>query len=226
MSKKNGADRFDVLGTMRTVRADEKLSASQKAMIVFAALRANNDDGKVRASLELIADDAGLSRKTAYRAFGEDQPEVLKYFRQVERSRRRVDLWFHLNPGEIPERDTESHSEAEATEPRGTQSPTRERGTESHSTPRGTLCPPRGTQSPTERDTESRHLPRSTSTSTPTEVPSLGIFTRPSQVEEPAHSVWDEIEPPEPVTPVRPATPAKPEPEPVDVWDLVLSNSR
>ncbi|MGC5381245.1 hypothetical protein ACPXB1_22495 [Micromonospora sp. DT68] len=223
MSKHKSADTFDVLGTMRTVRADEKLSASQKAMIVFAALRTNNADGKVRASLEMIADDAGLSRKTAHRAFGEDQPEVMKYFRQVERTRRRVDLWFNLRPDRVAERDTKSHSQNETTEPRGTQSPTRERVSESRSGPSGTSCPPRGTQSPTERDTESHHLPPSTSTST--ETPALGIFTRPSEVEVPEvvePSVWDLVEPP---TPATPAEPVKVEPSrpTADVWALALA---
>ncbi|MFI6243955.1 hypothetical protein ACIBEF_29225 [Micromonospora sp. NPDC050795] len=190
MTKRN---EFDVLGTMRAVRGDVELSATEKAMVVFAALRTNNGDGKVRASLEMIAEDAGLSRKTAHRAFGEDRPEVLKYFRQVERSRRRVDLWFKLQPDRVAERDRESHSQPEQAEPRGTESPTRERDRESRSEPRGTLCPPRGTESPTERDTESRHLPLSTSSST-TEIPPLRIFFRPSQVEEPPFDPWAGLE--------------------------------
>lgn len=180
--------KFDVLGTMRAVREDDGLTASQKALLVFAALRTNNGDGKVRASLELIADDAGLSRKTAHRAFGEDQSEVLKYFSRVERSRRRVDIWFNLHP----ERDTESRSQTRDAKPRGTQNPTRERVAESRSIPSGTFCPPRGTESPPERDTGSRLLPPSTSTSTKA---GPFIFTRPSQVN-------------------------PPEPEPVDVWAL------
>ncbi|MFY1687285.1 hypothetical protein [Plantactinospora sp. WMMB782] len=225
MSKQSDRSEFDVLGTMRAVREDEKLTASQKALLVFTALRTNNGDGKVRASLELIADDAGLSRKTAHRTFGDDQPEVLKYFRQVERSRRRVDLWFHLQPDQVAERDTESHSQTEGTEPRGTQSPTHEKVTESRSEPSGTPCPPRGTQSPTERDTVSRHLPTSTSTSTTRGTATLGIFTRPSQVEEPTPSVWDGLEPPEPATPAVPVRVKAPEPV-ADVWDLVLSENQ
>ena len=93
---------FDALRTMRAIRDDEALSATDKALLWAAVLRADSDSirgreaGRVRASLELLATDAGLSSKSAGRVF--KGPGVLAYFAKVERSTRRVGLWFHLTP--------------------------------------------------------------------------------------------------------------------------------
>ncbi|MEV5765659.1 hypothetical protein AB0L34_13985 [Micromonospora sp. NPDC052213] len=173
--------KFDAFGTMRAVREDDKLTAPQKAVLVFAVLRTNNGDGKVRASLEMIASDAGLSRRTAERALAEDQAEALKYFDRVERSRRRVDLWFKMEPSATESRTRESDRESDSpgqVSPSATQSRTRKPRRESQSEPSATPCPPSATQSRTECDTESHLLPLSTSTSTKRPV---GILTRPSQ---------------------------------------------
>ena len=139
---------FDVLGTMRAIRKDKLLSASAKALLVFAALRANKHDGKVRASLEMLAEDAGLSRRTVERALAKDQHETLKYFSRVERSRRRVDLWFNLDPSttQCPPSTTPCRTECD---------------TVSHHLPLST-------------STSTSRSTRSTTRSTTTEVPSLG----------------------------------------------------
>lgn len=96
---------FKPLSMQRAIRADDSLTAPQKSLLVFAALRATSngpDAGHVRASLEMLSKDASCSTKTAGRVFAEDQAHVMKYFRRVIRHTRQVNLWFHLTP------DTES----------------------------------------------------------------------------------------------------------------------
>lgn len=94
-------DEFKPLTTQRAIRADSNLTPTQKSLLVFATLRAvshGSDAGHVRASLEKVAEDAGYSAKTAWRAFAEDQGPVLAYFRRISRHTRQVHLWFHLTP--------------------------------------------------------------------------------------------------------------------------------
>lgn len=84
---------FDVLGAQRTIRDDKALSSTDAWILICAVLRTDNKTTKVRYSLEGLAVDAKVSRKTVVRAF--QKPEVLKYFKTVERTSRRVDLWFY-----------------------------------------------------------------------------------------------------------------------------------
>ena len=92
---------FEPLTIQRAIRDDGNLTATQKHLLHVAALRADNSTGKVRASLELLAKDAGYARKSAGRAFSE--PAVVRYFARIDRQTRATHLWFHL-----PTRDTES----------------------------------------------------------------------------------------------------------------------
>lgn len=96
---------FKPLTMQRAIRADDKLTGTQKSLLVFAALRTAShgpDAGHVKASLEQLAKDASCSAKTAGRVFSDDQPHVMAYFRRVARRTRQVHLWFRLTP------DTES----------------------------------------------------------------------------------------------------------------------
>lgn len=90
--------KFDVLGTQRAIRDDKSLSTTEKAFLFAATLRTDNGSCKVRASIELIADDMCSSRKTASRVFSAGNENVLKYFTNVERSKRVVNLWFFEKP--------------------------------------------------------------------------------------------------------------------------------
>ena len=59
--------RFDPLTASRAIREDESLTVHQKALLWAAVLRADNETtrtkvaGQMRASLTLLAKDAGLS---------------------------------------------------------------------------------------------------------------------------------------------------------------------
>lgn len=89
--------KLDGYGIIRRVREDAELKSTHRALLVFAVARAvtaGKDAGKVRASLERLGKDAGLSSRTAERAFSE--PAVLRYFARVERRTRSVGLWFNL----------------------------------------------------------------------------------------------------------------------------------
>lgn len=93
---------FNPLDTMRAIRDDHDLTTTHKGLLWAAVLRADNtgrDAGRVRASLELLAKDAGLSSKSAERAFRDER--VLAYFRRVERRTRQVGLWFALTPDTV-----------------------------------------------------------------------------------------------------------------------------
>jgi hypothetical protein len=83
---------FDVLGTMRAIRDDKELGSTEALLLLCAVLRTDNATTKVRFSIEGLADDAKVSRKTAGRVF--QQAQVLKYFKKVVRSKRQVDFWF------------------------------------------------------------------------------------------------------------------------------------
>jgi hypothetical protein len=113
---------FDVLGTMRAIRNDKELSSTEALLLMCAVLRTDNKTRKVRYSLEGLADDAKVNRKTATRVFQGE--EVLKYFSKVVRNKRVVDLWFT----DVSQWDTESHSESE-----GLSVQESERDIESHS---------------------------------------------------------------------------------------------
>lgn len=87
---------FDVLGTMRAIRNDEGLTSTQLALLMCAVLRTDNATGHVRYSIELLAQDANVSYRTAKTVFQDE--EVLRYFKKVVRTRRTVDFWFPLSP--------------------------------------------------------------------------------------------------------------------------------
>lgn len=91
--------KFDVLGTERAIRDDDDLTGTDAWILVCAVLRTDNETCKVRYNLEGLAKDAKASHKTVLRAF--QKPQVLKYFKTVERSSRRVDLWFHESMTDI-----------------------------------------------------------------------------------------------------------------------------
>lgn len=96
---------FQPLATQRAIRDDSQLSSTQKHLLHVATLRATSkgaEAGRVRASLAMLAADAGVSAKSAERTFKHDQEQVLSYFRRVVRCTRQTQLWFHLTP------DTES----------------------------------------------------------------------------------------------------------------------
>lgn len=112
---------FRPLDMQRTIRDDGDLRGSEKGLLWAAVLRTDNKTRKVKASLELLAKDAGLDRKTASRAFRKDNGAVMGYFEKIERCRRGVNLWFkptvewdtesHSDDKKVREWDTESHSD-------------------------------------------------------------------------------------------------------------------
>lgn len=90
---------FKPLDTLRVIRDDDVLTSSEKTLLVFAVLRADNTTRRVKASLRLLATDAGVGYRTARRAFEPGNGRVLRYFSQVERAPRRVDLTFNSSVG-------------------------------------------------------------------------------------------------------------------------------
>ena len=89
-------NKFDVLGTMRAIRNDKTLTATQAHLLMCAVLRTDNGTCHVRYSIEGLAEDGNVSYKTAKTAF--QQSEVRKYFVKEVRSKRQVDLWFYPAP--------------------------------------------------------------------------------------------------------------------------------
>lgn len=96
---------FKPLSMQRAIRDDTALKKAEKALLWAAVLRTDNRTRKVRASLELLAKDAGYHPNTAKTIFRDDNETVMRYFEKVERSRRSVNLWFHGtldNPTSMP----------------------------------------------------------------------------------------------------------------------------
>lgn len=86
---------FKPLDMQRAIRDDDALRGSEKGLLWAAVLRTDNRTRKVRASLEMLAKDAGYHRNTAKATFRDDNVPVMRYFEKVERSKREVNLWFH-----------------------------------------------------------------------------------------------------------------------------------
>jgi len=87
------ASEFNPMEAMRGIRNDSGLQSAEKAFLWAAALRANGI-GIVRGSLSQLARDAGYHQNTATRVFAGDNWRVTRYFREIHRHERRVDLWF------------------------------------------------------------------------------------------------------------------------------------
>jgi hypothetical protein len=86
---------FKPLDAQRAIRDDEALRGADKAFLWAAVLRTDNATRKVRASLAMLAKDAGFHSNTATNVFAETNEPVLRYFEKVDRQPRRIDLWFH-----------------------------------------------------------------------------------------------------------------------------------
>lgn len=90
---------FKPLDAQRAIRDDAALNVSGKALLWSAVLRTDNATRKVRASLTMLAKDAGVHRNTATATFAETNTPVVRYFEKIERRTRRIDLWFHPSDG-------------------------------------------------------------------------------------------------------------------------------
>lgn len=86
---------FNPLDAQRAIRDDDELQKSEKAMLWAAVLRTDNATRKVKASLAMLAKDAGYRPNAATTVFAETNEPVMRYFEKVERHLRRTDLWFH-----------------------------------------------------------------------------------------------------------------------------------
>lgn len=86
---------FKPLDASRAIRDDETLRGADKAFLWAAVFRTDNNTRKVRASLALLAKDAGFHANTATTVFAETNEAVLRYFEKIDRQARRLDLWFH-----------------------------------------------------------------------------------------------------------------------------------
>jgi hypothetical protein len=86
---------FKPLDAQRAIRDDKALRGADKAFLWAAVLRTDNGTRKVRASLAMLAKDAGFHANTATNVFAETNEPVLRYFEKVDRQPRRIDLWFH-----------------------------------------------------------------------------------------------------------------------------------
>ena len=85
---------FKPLDAQRAIRDDGDLRKPEKAMLWAAVLRTDNGSRKVRASLAMLAKDAGYQPNAATAVFAESNAAVMRYFEKVERQPRRNDLWF------------------------------------------------------------------------------------------------------------------------------------
>ena len=112
---------FEPLTMQRAIRDDERLTTHQKALLWAAVLRADNLTGngkvagQVRASLTLLANDAGLSREWVTRQV-KDSPEVQRYFVHVKRRGRRTDLFLHVTQDHKHTREDSRDVRANVTE--------------------------------------------------------------------------------------------------------------
>ncbi|MGJ9412376.1 hypothetical protein ACHAAC_06665 [Aeromicrobium sp. CF4.19] len=91
---------FKPLDVARAIRDDEELSKVDKPFMWAATLRTDNKSRKVRASLEMLAKDAGFHPNTAYKVFASNNKAVMRYFEQPERSARSVQLRWLSTPTE------------------------------------------------------------------------------------------------------------------------------
>ncbi|GAB3986141.1 hypothetical protein [Plantactinospora veratri] len=191
---------------------DDGLDTREKAVLVAAAIGTDNPTFKVKRSLARLAELAKCDRGSMSELI--ERPQVSRYFAKVDRpNRRRVDLWLRQEPAEhVDPVDTQHVDSIDKQGERLPVEPTQ------HVDPIDITCRPDRHDMSTPSTPSALHLPPSAST-----LP--GNFTRPSQVEEPTRSVWDDIEPPEPAAPAEPVTVKTPEPV-ADVWDLVLSESQ
>jgi hypothetical protein len=104
---------FKPLDAQRAIRDDTSLRASDKALLWSAVLRTDNSTRKVRASLSLLAKDAGVHPNTATSVFSKANEPVMRYFEEVDRQTRRINLRFH--PSDVLlTRVHDSHSECES----------------------------------------------------------------------------------------------------------------
>jgi hypothetical protein len=85
---------FQPLTMQRAIRDDATLTAPEKGLLLVAVLRTDNGTRRVRASLQRLAEDAGLGYRTARRVFQPANGKVMRYFETVERGPRFVNLTF------------------------------------------------------------------------------------------------------------------------------------
>jgi hypothetical protein len=96
-----GVMKFQPLSMQRLIRDDRSLTATEKGLLLCGVLRTDNPTRRVRASLQVLAKDAGVGYRTARRAFAPDNNTVLRYFEKVERGKRHVNLTF-AHPDDVP----------------------------------------------------------------------------------------------------------------------------
>ncbi|WBC17471.1 hypothetical protein O7600_11835 [Micromonospora sp. WMMA1998] len=79
--------------------ADGSLDTREKAVLVAAAVGADNATFKVRRSLSRLAESAGCDRGSISKMV--ESAQVVRYFAKVDRpNRRRVDIWLRQEPAE------------------------------------------------------------------------------------------------------------------------------
>lgn len=91
----SGEQLLKPLDMLRALR-DADLTTSEFALLVAMVLRADNETGKVRYSIEKLAEDAGMSERTARRVLA--KPHVLAWFARIEGRTRARDFWFRFDP--------------------------------------------------------------------------------------------------------------------------------
>lgn len=84
------------LSLLRHIREDDTLSATQKHVLMCAVLRMNNATGRVKASHQMLADDASVSTKTVGRVMGDRN--VARYFATSAGARGNSNYDFHRAP--------------------------------------------------------------------------------------------------------------------------------
>ena len=85
-------NKYDMMETLRTIKNDPELTASQKYFLVTCVMSADNKTGKVKNSQENLAHYAQINFKTVSKWLNK-HPEVMKYFISKKRGRM-LDLWF------------------------------------------------------------------------------------------------------------------------------------
>ena len=101
---------FDAFGVMRSVRDDASLSTAEKAFLLCAVLR-TNERGRVRASQQMLATDAGLSLSTVKRIYRDGL--IGRFFLSTKTGRQLNLTWKPIGVMVTPERcqgDTPSTS--------------------------------------------------------------------------------------------------------------------
>ncbi len=99
MSKQAADRHFRPLDFIRNVMADGSLDTREKAVLVAAAVGADNATFKVRRSLSQLAEAAGCDRGSMSEMV--ERAQVARYFAKVDRpNRRRVDLWLRQEPAQ------------------------------------------------------------------------------------------------------------------------------